>query len=866
MKSKLVVFISIVLFSFSNAIAQDDKVQMDYENTSLKEILKEIEKQLGVRFSYNEKIITGKELTVKGEMSFRDLLDLITESTKLYFNILDKENIVIQKTQPKVKTFEICGNIQDENGAISDVTIRIASKFFGTISDSLGDFKLDRVQEGDLIEIQFLGYKTIQLQASEFIGKDCPAVILEEDTTMLSEVVLTEYITTGFDRNNHDGSVTVSPDKLGILPGLTEPDVLQSLQLLPGVSSPTESASELHVRGGTPDQNLVLWDGIKMYHQGHFFGQISAFNPYITDKIDVYRSGTSARYGDRVAGVINIASADDILDKVHAGAGFNFTQTDAYIRAPLVKDKLGVTASIRRSYSDVINTITFEKLNSKVFQNTKIENGTGSATDEEFNEIDNNFYFTDANLKLNWKPNEKNQIFFSGLFVANELDYEVIGSEFRQKDDLDLINDGASFKWSHTASDKWTHTIKAYFSHYNSNYSFDETDIDDQENFSLTKDNTIADFGASIQSQHKINDVHSFFGGYDFVNNNVSYLISLTDDMNLPNIESQDDTQLSHSAFGEHEYNKNGLFIRTGLRINYFTSDHDVYFEPRVCLEKKLGDYFTVKGSGEIKNQVLSQLVLFDFNEIGVGNNIWVLANDTTIPVLNSQQFTTGILFQKNGWNIDLDGYYKKVYGLTSLSKGFNNNTNDEYSEGENDIFGVDFLIKKRIKNFRTWLSYSVSKSELRFDELQNAKFPGNFDQRHTLTFSNTLKVNEFQFSLGWTFSSGKPYSEPVGINSTIDGSGDEQSELIFNGQNNKRLGSYHRLDASAVYDFNLVKNKNIKARAGVSALNLYNRENEIDKVFKIDQNTLNSDDAQIIEQTRIGLGITPNIVFRVTF
>ena len=130
-------------------------------------------------------------------------------------------------------------------------------------------------------------------------------------------------VTTGFDKIENDGSITVNPDELGILPGLTEPDVLQSLQLLPGISSPTESASDIHIRGGTPDQNLVLWDGIKMYHQGHFFGQISAFNPYITETINVFRSGTSSKYGDRISGVIDIRSSDKVHDSLHIGIGAN---------------------------------------------------------------------------------------------------------------------------------------------------------------------------------------------------------------------------------------------------------------------------------------------------------------------------------------------------------------------------------------------------------------------------------------------------------------------------------------------------------------------------------------------------------------
>ena len=113
------------------------------------------------------------------------------------------------------------------------------------------------------------------------------------DTQELDEVVIKEYITSGVNENL-DGSISISPKELGILPGLTEPDVLQSIQLIPGVQSPTETASGLYIRGGTPDQNLILWDGIKMYQSGHFFGTFSVFNPYITEDIKLFKRATNA--------------------------------------------------------------------------------------------------------------------------------------------------------------------------------------------------------------------------------------------------------------------------------------------------------------------------------------------------------------------------------------------------------------------------------------------------------------------------------------------------------------------------------------------------------------------------------------------
>ena len=202
-----------------------------------------------------------------------------------------------------------------------------------------------------------------------YIIKKQPKVDLSK-TQQLDEILISEYLTTGI-REGQDKSITVSPKELGILPGLTEPDVLQSIQLLPGVQSPTETASGLYVRGGTPDQNLILWDGIKMYNSGHFFGTISAFNPYITDEIKLFKSGTKARYGNRVSSVIDISSDNKIPESIKGGFGFNMTHIDAYFKAPISK-KVAILVSGRRSFTEIFNTATFKNLAKRVFQNTKI--------------------------------------------------------------------------------------------------------------------------------------------------------------------------------------------------------------------------------------------------------------------------------------------------------------------------------------------------------------------------------------------------------------------------------------------------------------------------------------------------------------
>ncbi|HLT53770.1 MAG TPA: Plug domain-containing protein, partial [Flavobacteriaceae bacterium] len=174
----------------------------------------------------------------------------------------------------------------------------------------------------------------------------------------LQEIVVTNYLTSGISLNNN-GQIVLKPEKFGILPGLTEPDVLQTIQALPGVMSVDETISNINIRGGTHDQNLILWDGIKMYQSGHFFGMISAFNPYLTKDVEVSKNGTSAQYGDGISGVIDMQNADVLNHKFKAGLGINLIHADGFAKVPLTKNT-EVQLSLRRSVTDLFTTPTYD--------------------------------------------------------------------------------------------------------------------------------------------------------------------------------------------------------------------------------------------------------------------------------------------------------------------------------------------------------------------------------------------------------------------------------------------------------------------------------------------------------------------------
>jgi hypothetical protein len=236
---------------------------------------------------------------------------------------------------------------------------------------------------------------------------------------VLSEVLLSQYLAKGVSLNK-DRSVTIKPKGFNIIPGLSEPNVLASVKSLPGISSTDEFVTNLNIRGGTNDQNLILWDGIKMCQSGHFFGMISAFDPYIIHKINVIKNGTSTKLGDRVSGRIEMMLYQEPNDKVDGSAGFNLIAGSALVKTPLSK-KITLQISARRSNTDLIETATYSQYFDRVFQDTEVTNSDNVADRSVIN--NQKFFFYDISGKLLFDLSKKDKLSASFISINNEFNF-----------------------------------------------------------------------------------------------------------------------------------------------------------------------------------------------------------------------------------------------------------------------------------------------------------------------------------------------------------------------------------------------------------------------------------------------------------
>ena len=657
----------------------------------------------------------------------------------------------------------------------------------------------------------------------------------------LDKVIIRSYLTEGVKKINN-GSFKLSPSKLGILPGLTEPDVLESIQLLPGVLSPNEVASGFFVRGGASDQNRLIWDGINIYHKGHLFGMISPFNPNVTSKIKFINKGSHAKYGDRLSSVIDMSSNSTISETVKAQLGFNGINGDALLEVPIIKDKLNVQGSFRRSYGEALETFTFNQLEDKVFESTKINNSENE---------NNEFSFFDYNLKLNYKPNKNNSLYASVISIDNQLDYVLNHTDNNRKfiDKLVTSNMGYGLGWKVKWNEKITQNTTAFFSDYKLNYNFITIEGDMQVS-DFEKRNTIFDSGISSEVTIDGSKASQVAIGYQYALKDVAYAFLNTTNLSFV-LDTENNTIQTHSVYGQYDYENPKLFnLSFGLRSTYFSELDAVRVEPRMVVYKPLLKNLNFQATAEIKNQIISEIDETILSDLSLENRVWRLADGNAFPITNSQQISAGFIYSKKGLSIDIDTYYKKLKNITALSLGFLNPENSNFNIGQRKIIGLDAFVKRNFNGFNYWLSYSLNKSESRFGNLNNNKdFTSKSNVTHSVSTSLSYKLDGFQFALGWKWQTGKPYTIAK----------ESSGGLEFDGINTGELPIYHRLDFSSTYNFKMSKHNKLRGKVGLSIRNIYDRRNLISREYR-GNNSLD-DPIELIE--KFSVGITPNLMFR---
>src|SRR5690606_27739238 len=329
-------------------------------------------------------------------------------------------------------------------------------------------------------------------------------------------------LTTGIYKES-DASIRMDLGEFGILPGLTEADVLQSLQALPGIKSIDETVSDINIRGGTNDQNLILWNGIKMYQSGHFFGLISAFNPYLTDRVALHKNGTPAAFGDGVSGVIEMRTNDIIPELWTGGAGFDLISGEVHAAVPL-GDKWGLHLSARRSITDFLKTPTYKQFFERALQDSEITDGDNNSVTEGVSR-EEDFFFHDFAGKLLFNPNEKHSLGFSFIKIKNHLDHVEDQLEGDRRSVSQLKQDNLSLGGQ--LHSRWDSSFSSHLDVYYSRYNLDAHNRFGNGVQSLFQNNRVLENALKLSTEYRLDDQWEWNNGYQFIETGITNITRL---------------------------------------------------------------------------------------------------------------------------------------------------------------------------------------------------------------------------------------------------------------------------------------------------------------------------------------------------
>ena len=700
-------------------------VDFSCEKKPIEKILKIWEQDYKIAFAYNSQITQNQIVSVEiKNQPLQKALQQLFQNTSINFKIYNQQYIVLNKKKSSDGFLRICGYVKDKlsGNPLPYANISYEATSYGTTSSESGFFELNvpkgEVVKNGFISFSFIGYENQKIGLTKFYGNDCFTIELGLASQMIPEITIKEFNKEDLQIYSNEPALAFKPEKMPPLPGWGEPDVLRSLQLIPGISTVDESASNLNIRGGTSDQNLLLWDGIPIYHSGHFFGLYTGFNPYLVEDVTIFRGGFGAKYGGRVSGVIDIDAKPSLLKEPSFGVGGNLINFHAFTEIPLKKETSTLLFAVRRSYTDILKSKTYLSLLNGAFTEGKL-----SSSEREFRGIDGveglapDFYFFDLNVKWIYKPGKKDFLAISAYNGEDKFEYDFKGyTEFASFDALDLKNRGISFHYEREWDNSWKTSIESsvssFIHDYEYSFTFDPSNI--PFDLKATNHNRLDDWTVRLNESWIPLTNHHFNLGWQFSKQSVEYAFNERDALEIKEFGKEVIVGITNGGYLDYSWNPSDrIFLKLGIRRDFYKSSFknsdelrsEGFWQPRFNFSWRPFDWpLTWKLNWGNYRQFLYQVPEFFSNELGTGEQLWVLADDF-FPSLNANQWITGFLYKKNHLMVDLEAYHKKIDNLTSWKIDLERDYEAPFDHNGTSIaYGIDLLIRQKWKRYSNWV------------------------------------------------------------------------------------------------------------------------------------------------------------------
>jgi hypothetical protein len=738
-------------------------------------------------------------------------------------------------------SYTLSGSVQDKSTHVTlpDVKLTILTPKNIEITDSSGYFFFSLPPGVYQLDIRCIGYKSITKTISLQENKNLEIELEEKNKELEAAEVHIKKRNQVTDPNM--GQIELEMKKIKTLPAfMGEVDILKTIQLLPGVSSVSEGGQGFYVRGGGPDQNLVLVDEVPVYNASHLFGFFSVFNSDAVKSGNLIKGGMPANYGGRMSSVLEIKTNDGDQQKVNVKGGIGLISSRLTIDGPINKGKGAFMVAGRRTYVDV--------LMKPFISSTSPFNGSA-------------YFFYDLNFKANYTLGKKDKLFFSSYLGIDKFTFSNKTDGFNVE--IPWGNKLAALRWNHQFSPYLVMNATSYTTNYSFGFG------SKQDVFSIALNSEIHDLGEKIEFTSSKWNKHKIKYGLDYI-----FHTFLPSSLSVEQGETPFNTQApqklrSHETafFVNDEYEITDKWkVNLGLRysmyqfVGPFTRHlHNTLPNQATSIEYANGK--PIKSFGGLEPRISSRYLFKDKSSLKFGyafnyqyihltslstlslpTDIWLPSTDVAKP---QSGYQISIGYYKNIFKdkveISVEAYYKGMKNLIEYKPGalpqdnFTDNIDNLLVFGTGKSYGIEFFIRKNVGKFNGWIGYTLAKTERFFPDIQATPFPAKYDRRHDLCIVGSYELNE-----KWTF--GAVFVYATGNTLTLPSSWylhDQNLLFDYNARNSTRMPSYHRLDVSAtrfdsptkkIYNSDLDEyvdtKKRFRSNWSFSVYNVYNHAN----------------------------------------
>jgi CarboxypepD_reg-like domain/TonB-dependent Receptor Plug Domain/TonB dependent receptor len=723
--------------------------------------------------------------------------------------------------------FTISGYVKDAESGETVIAANISIKGKnGMLSNQYGFWSVTLAKGEYQIVASHVGYKPSLLNVN--LTKDTSINIsLQNGTNLSEEVVVTSTKRENNIRAAQMGKITLPIDQIKGVPAfMGEVDLLKVVQLLPGVRNAGEGSSGIYVRGGGPDQNLIMLDDAVVYNTGHLFGFFSIFNADAIKNVSLIKGGMPAQYGGRLSSVLDVSMKEGNNQKFQTEGGIGLIASRFSVQGPIQKDKSSFIISARRTYIDAL-TKPFVKKTSQFY-------GSG-------------YYFYDLNAKINYKFNDKDRVYLSGYFGRDVFDFNNGKQDF--KVNIPWGNATGTLRWNHVFSRKLFANTTAVYNDYNFTFKGVQSNFEIKLASGIRDVSVKQDYDYYPASNHKL----KFGWLYTYHRFTPSVVSGKQDSISFNPQNAQVKFANETAIYVQDDWDvSKKVKINIGLRYSNFAQigaykiyktdalenriDSTIYkkgqtvksyggLEPRLTMRYELNSTTSVKASA---TRNLQYIHLVSNSGTTLPTDIWVPSTYKVKPQI-SWLYAAGLFknFKENMYETSVEVYYKSMANQIEYREGYTNNslkdTEDDFIFGKGWSYGTELFINKTKGRFTGWVGYTLSWTYRKFDKLnQGIIFPAKYDRRNDMSIVAMYELNKkWKFSAAFVYGTGNATSLPERFYLVSGVITQEYSKI-----NQYRLPSYHRIDFSATLTPKRNERRKLKTEWVFSVYNAYSRQN----------------------------------------